>query len=109
MNTTKPTKAERIEIAKAHLAAGKPWRELVAPFGYKHTQSVAAFLRDNGIDYPPDPSVRSNKGKDDAWDRDEADPSYLTPEELARAKAVGIRPGRFAYLLQLSRASRRLK
>lgn len=102
-------KAQRIAAAQAHLKAGKPWRELLGVFGYKHLQSVAAFLRDNGIDYPADPAVRSNKGRDDAWDRDEADPSGLTPAELARANAVGIRPARFAYLLQLSRSTRRIK
>ena len=100
-------KAEKIEAAKAHLKAGKPWQDLREVFGYQHHHTVSAFLRDNGIDYPRNP--KCNKGRDDAWDADEADPSTLTPDELARAKAVGIRPARFAYLLQLSRQTRRTK
>lgn len=33
------------------------------------------------------------------WGRETADPSRLTPEQLAHARRVGIKPARYAWLL----------
>lgn len=50
--------------------------------------------------WKPNPNLR--KGSQSACHYEEVDPSFLTPEQRAQAKRVGITEGRFAWMLKCS-------
>lgn len=94
---TQLTGLEKAKIAADILKKGGTMREATNALGYRGTSSMRFLLQKHGFGnllY----DARSNKDRDGGWFRGKADPSGLTEEELARCKAVGITPERWAWL-----------
>jgi hypothetical protein len=93
--------AIRRAVALDMLAAGKGLAELTVALGYDRKSKAIQFLERGGIKVPR--WLRDECKAKTADGDTENDPSTLTEEQLERADALGLTPGRFAYLLTCER------
>lgn len=87
-------------VAVEMMDAGASLVEITAAIGYTRKSKTIQLLERGGIKVA---RRLYNECKAHRATEDEIDPSSLTDEQLERANALGITPGRFAWLLSCPR------
>ena len=87
-------------IALDMIDAGASLAEITAALGYTRKSKTIQLLERGGIKVP---RRLYNECAAHRAVEDEVDPAQLTEEQVERANALGITPGRFAWLLSCPR------